>query len=54
MALVSADRVVQIYNEHVRDLLGSGESLMVVEDPLKGVMIPTMKARGGGCITISP
>jgi hypothetical protein len=30
---------LEIYNEHVRDLLGSGENLMVVEDPLKGVQI---------------
>ena len=34
---------LEIYNEHVRDLLGSGENLMVVEDPLKGVLIPSLK-----------
>ena len=31
---------LEIYNEHVRDLLGSGENLMVVDDPLRGVLIP--------------
>ena len=34
---------LEIYNEHVRDLLGSGENLLVVEDPLKGVLIPNLK-----------
>lgn len=34
---------LEIYNEHVRDLLGSGENLMVVEDPLKGVIIPNLR-----------
>ena len=34
---------LEIYNEHVRDLLGSGENLMVVDDPLRGVLIPGLK-----------
>lgn len=34
---------LEIYNEHVRDLLGSGENLLVVEDPLKGIIIPNLK-----------
>ena len=34
---------LEIYNEHVRDLLGSGQNLMVVEDPLKGVQIPNLQ-----------
>ena len=33
---------LEIYNEHVRDLLGSGKNLMVVEDPLKGILIPNL------------
>lgn len=34
---------LEIYNEHVRDLLGSGENLMVVDDPLRGVLIPNLR-----------
>ena len=34
---------LEIYNEHVRDLLNSGQNLMVVEDPLKGVQIPNLQ-----------
>ena len=34
---------LEIYNEHVRDLLNTGENLMVIEDPLKGIVIPNLK-----------
>lgn len=51
IALMSQKRVdfqlklsyIEIYNEHVRDLLNSGENLMVIEDPLKGIVIPNIK-----------
>ena len=34
---------LEIYNEHVRDLLADGGNLMVVEDPLKGVVVPNLQ-----------
>jgi kinesin family protein 18/19 len=34
---------LEIYNEHVRDLLAQGGNLMVVEDPNKGVIIPNLQ-----------
>ena len=35
---------IEIYNEHTRDLLSSsGENLMIVEDPVRGVMIPSLQ-----------
>lgn len=34
---------LEIYNEHVRDLLAEGGNLMVVEDPLRGVIIPNLQ-----------
>jgi len=34
---------IEIYNEQIRDLLvPSAESLMIVEDPVKGIMIPNL------------
>lgn len=34
---------LEIYNEHVRDLLATGGNLMVVEDPLKGIIVPNLQ-----------
>lgn len=34
---------LEIYNEHIRDLLvGSSENLMILEDPMRGVVVPDL------------
>ena len=33
----------EIYNENIRDLLGEGQALQIMEDPQKGITIADLK-----------
>lgn len=31
---------LEIYNEHIKDLLGNQSDLMILEDPIRGIVVP--------------